>query len=358
INLIKEGEITATGQELKYSVSSHETFEDVLMESDYDRKIKEYSANNKPILEKLKKGKYPKTNVGDVLKGVGITAFLHGAGFTGTGENRIKGKLKVKIDKMGRPEIFAANTEMGQGKDTAFRKMMADALYIDIADVVLAPVNTDLVPDSGPTVASRSTMIVGSLIVDAAEELILQLSKKLQNSYGESFVYKNGHFYGNGQIISFKDAALKFPAITINKHYEHPSIIKFDEETYKGDAYPVYSWAAAVADIEVDPVTFEIRVKKYFTTHDIGKAINYDQSIAQIQGGSLQGIGYAIYENIKLQNGQYDVTGFSDYIIPTPTEMPEFKIKIMENPYPFGPFGAKGLGELPLGGPPPAIASA
>ena len=113
-----------------------------------------------------------------------------------------------------------------------------------------------------------------------------------------------------------------------------------------------------MADIEVDPVTFEIRVKKYFTTHDIGKAINYDQSIAQIQGGSLQGIGYAIYENIKLQNGQYDVTGFSDYIIPTPTEMPEFKIKIMENPYPFGPFGAKGLGELPLGGPPPAIASA
>ena len=86
--------------------------------------------------------------------------------------------------------------------------------------------------------------------------------------------------------------------------------------------------------------------------------LNYDQTVAQIQGGSLQGVGYALYEKIILQAGHYDVTGFSDYIIPTPADMPEFIVKVMENPYPFGPFGAKGLGELPLGGPPPAIASA
>ncbi|MCK5077303.1 MAG: xanthine dehydrogenase family protein [Calditrichia bacterium] len=256
INLIKEGQTTATGQELKYSVSSHETFEDVLLESDYGNKYTEYYENNRPILEKLKTGNYPKSNSGDMLKGIGITSFLHGAGFTGTGENRIKGKIKVEIDQQGRPVIFAAITEMGQGKDTAFRKMMADALYIDIKDVVLAPVNTDIVPDSGPTVASRSTMIVGSLIVDAAKELLNQLHNKLKENTGTDFEYKNGYFYGDEHTLSFKEAALKFPDISIMKQYEHPSMIKFNEETYKGDAYPVYSWAAAVAEVEGDPVTF------------------------------------------------------------------------------------------------------
>jgi CO/xanthine dehydrogenase Mo-binding subunit len=120
----------------------------------------------------------------------------------------------------------------------------------------------------------------------------------------------------------------------------------------------VFSWAAAVAEVEVDPVTFEIKVTKYYTTHEIGKAINYDQAVAQIQGGSLQGIGYAIYEKAELIDGQFDVSGFTDYIIPTTTETPEFNVRIMENPYPFGPFGAKGLGELPLVGAAPAVVSA
>ena len=113
-----------------------------------------------------------------------------------------------------------------------------------------------------------------------------------------------------------------------------------------------------MAEIEVDPVTFEITVKRYTTTHDIGKAINHDQAVAQIQGGSLQGIGYALYEKVGIEQGSYNVSGFADYIIPTTGEIPEFDVRIMENPYPYGPFGAKGLGELPLVGAAPAVLSA
>ena len=144
----------------------------------------------------------------------------------------------------------------------------------------------------------------------------------------------------------------------IEKEYSHPPIIKFDETNWKGDAYPVFSWAAAVAEIEVDPVTFETKVTDYYTTHEIGKAINYHQAEAQIEGGSLQGIGYALYEKITHDEKGFDISGFTDYIIPTATEMPNFYVNILENPYPFGPFGAKGLGELPLVGGAPAVLSA
>ncbi len=357
INLIKEGETTATGQILKYSVSSDLTFDDVILESDYRRRYKEYQQWNRPVLEKLRRGVYPVEHPEDKLKGIGLSVFLHGAGFTGTGENKIKGKIRVELDK-GRPVIFAANTEMGQGKETAFRKMLADTLNVPVQDVWLAPVNTDLVPDSGPTVASRSTMIVGSLLVEAGKELITILGERLKDKYGADFIYREGYFYGNNSIIAFKEAAKDNGDIVVHKQYTHPDIIKFDENTYKGDAYPAFSWGAAVADLEVDPLTFEVEVKRYITSQEIGKAINYDQAVAQIQGGSLQGIGYALYEKIGLRNGQYDVSGFADYIVPTTADMPEFVVNVLENPYPFGPFGAKGLGELPLGGAPPAIVSA
>ncbi|HHJ53419.1 MAG TPA: xanthine dehydrogenase family protein molybdopterin-binding subunit [Caldithrix abyssi] len=358
VNLIREGQTTATGQTLRYSVSSVETFEDVLARSDYREKYKLYQKWNKPILERLKQGQYPRQSPDDMLKGIGISAFLHGAGFTGTGENKIQGKIRVEINGEGFPVIFTAQTEMGQGEQTAFRKIMADTLDIDREQVSLAEVNTDHVPNSGPTVASRSTMVVGSLIVDAGKEIINKLTRELQRETNASFEYRQGYFYGNEQILSFREVAKNFAGLTVEKQYTHPPIIKFDDIHWKGDAYPVFSWAAAVAEVEVDPITFETRVTEYYTTHEIGKAINYDQSIAQIQGGTLQGIGYAIYEKIGLQDGHFDITGFTDYIIPSAADMPEMDVKIMENPFPFGPFGAKGLGELPLVGAAPAVVSA
>jgi len=358
INLIEQGQETATEQVLKYSVSARQTFEDVLAESNFEKKFNQYATSNLPILNKLKKGKYPKQNKNDTLKGIGVCAFQHGAGFTGTGENKIQGKIRVELTKAGQPIIFSAQTEMGQGEQTAFKKILSEALSIDRNQVLLSEVNTDLVPNSGPTVASRSTMVVGSLLTDAALEIVQKLTGRLKNEFGLKYEYRHGYFYGGEKILPFQNVAKKYCDITVEKQYCHPPIIKFDDLKWKGDAYPVFSWAASVAEIEVDPITFEIKVIKYYTTHEIGKAINHDQAVAQIQGGSLQGIGYALYEKIELENGQFDVTGFTDYIIPTLTEIPEFHIKILENPYPFGPFGAKGLGELPFVGAAPAVVSA
>lgn len=293
-----------------------------------------------------------------MLRGIGISAFLHGAGFTGTGENKIKGRVIVRIGNDGGLTILSGSTEMGQGEQTVMRTILAQALKIDRTDIHLADVNTDLVPDSGPTVASRTTMVVGSLLVEAAQDIIKTLQERLRIDRGREYQFEKGFFSANGDRISFRDVARMVPGYEAEKQYKHPPIIQFDDVNWHGDAYPVFSWAAAVAEIQIDPVTFETDVLRYTTTHDIGKAINYDQAIAQIQGGSLQGIGYALYEKTELHNGTFDVTGFTDYIIPTAAEMPEFDVRIMENPYPYGPFGAKGLGELPLVGAAPAVVSA
>jgi len=357
-NLLAEGKNTATGQVLKYSVSAKETLSDVLQMSGYQQKYSDFEKQNFDILQKIEKDKYPKKNQSDKLKGIGLTTFQHGAGFTGTGENKIQGKIKVEINEEGKPIIYTAITEMGQGEQTAFRKILSDALEIEMDNVILAEVNTDHVPDSGPTVASRSTMIIGELIVRSANELIEKLTHEINKEKSNQFHFRHGSFHEDGTSLPFTEVAKKFAGLKIEQKYEHPPIIKFDDIHYKGDAYPVFSWAAAVAEIEVDPVTFEIKVTDYFTSHEIGKAINYDQAVAQIQGGSLQGIGYAIYEKVGLKNGEFDVSGFTDYIIPTPADTPKFHVNILENPYPFGPFGAKGLGELPLVGGPPAVLSA
>jgi CO/xanthine dehydrogenase Mo-binding subunit len=254
--------------------------------------------------------------------------------------------------------LYCASTEMGQGEQTVIPTILAQAFGINRDEIQLADVNTDIVPDSGPTVASRTTMIVGSLLIDAAQEIINSLKSLLEIEFKKRFIYENGYFISGVNKISLKDAGKLLNGLIVTKEYKHPPIIQFDDIHWQGDAYPVFSWAAAVAEIEVDPWTFDVKVKRYTTTQDIGKAINREQSIAQIQGGSLQGIGYALYEKIKSEQGQYDVSGFTDYIIPTAGEMPEFDIHIMENPYPYGPFGAKGLGELPLVGAAPAVLSA
>ncbi|MFH1861479.1 MAG: xanthine dehydrogenase family protein molybdopterin-binding subunit [bacterium] len=357
-NLIQLGQTTSTGQVLKYSVSAQETYEDALKRAEYQRKYAEYKAQNEPILQRLRKGEYPKKRPEDLLKGIGISAFQHGAGFTGTGENRIKGRVRIALDGNGDVAIYAASTEMGQGKETAFRIILSETLKIAPEQVIVAPVDTDFVPDSGPTVASRTTMIVGSLLVEAGQELICLLGNRLKRDRGADFDYRSGHFYSGEQTVSFTEAARQNSDITVEKAYHHPPLIRFDDVHWKGDAYPVYSWAAAVAEVEVDPITFETRVTRYTTTHEIGKAINYNQAEAQIQGGSLQGIGYALYEYAKLTQGSFENSGFTDYIIPTTVETPQFDVKILENPYPFGPLGAKGLGELPFVGAAPAVLSA
>jgi CO/xanthine dehydrogenase Mo-binding subunit len=334
-NMLSLGDKLPTGQPIDYSYGLPQCVEKVLTKSEFEKKYNEFKDYNEN--ESMHSG---------IVKGIGISLAPHGSGFTGVGENRIKAIADMEVLKNGKVVIKTANTEMGQGVDTAFKIIVSEALHLQFEDIIIEEKNTSKVPNSGPTVASRSTMIVGKLLVDNCEQIKEKLS--LQDEPVSAEIFKEA------VKKYFKDHT----TLIVREEYHHPKFITFDEESYKGYGYPVYAWSANVAEVEIDLTTYQVSVKKFYSAHDVGKAINHQQSEGQIQGGIIQGIGYAIYEDIRLENGQVLNRGFRDYIIPTIEDIPELYVEIVEDPYFNGPYGAKALGELPLVGAAPAVASA
>ena len=150
-----------------------------------------------------------------------------------------------------------------------------------------------------------------------------------------------------------QDSAVRFV-----ERYEKPGEIQWDEDKYRGDAYGVYSYAAMVVDIEIDKLTYEVKIRKLTTAADIGKAINPLLVEGQIIGGTAQALGYALLENAIYENGVMQNAQFTNYVIPTTLDTPPMTVDLIENPYSRGPFGAKGVGELPFDVPAPAVAAA
>jgi len=334
-NLLSLGDTLPTGQPIDYSYGLPQCVEKVLKSSEYEKKYKEFKEYNDK--ESKQSG---------ILKGIGISLAPHGCGFTGVGENRIKAIAEIEVFLSGKVLIKTANTEMGQGVDTAFKIIVSEALHLPFEDIIIEEKNTSKVPNSGPTVASRSTMIVGKLLVDNCEQIKEKLSLQSHNITSEIFKKAVQEYFKDHKTFS------------VTEEYRHPKFIKFDEATYKGYGYPVYAWSANVAEIEIDLTSYQVEVKRFYSVHDVGKAINHQQSEGQIQGGIIQGIGYAVYELLSTKNGEVQNRGFRDYIIPTIQDIPEMYVEIVEDPYFNGPYGAKALGELPLVGAAPAVASA
>jgi CO/xanthine dehydrogenase Mo-binding subunit len=134
--------------------------------------------------------------------------------------------------------------------------------------------------------------------------------------------------------------------------------MSWDDTAYRGDAYGTYGWACDIAEVEVDPVTWEVRPTAFTTVHEIGKAIHPAMAIGQIEGGTAQGLGYALLEEVAMRDGRMANAQLTNYIIPTTLDTPAIDVVIMENPYAHGPFGAKGVGEMPIDGPAPAVVNA
>ena len=262
-----------------------------------------------------------------VRRGRGLSLVFHGSGFTGSGEKKLQGTIGLEALPDDTFRILTASTEIGQGTKTIFCQLAADALGVGLDKVVIAPQDTSLVPDSGPTVASRTAMIVGRLVQEAASE-IRELLKRER------------------------------PPLRVAKTYIQPDSIHWDETTYRGDAYPVYAWACTIVDVDVDTTTGEVRVTDLVTAVDCGKALHPVMAEGQIEGGSLQAVGWATIEEIKMKDGSYQNDRLATYLIPTALDAPRIRTILVENPYSRGPFGAKGIGELPMDGPAPAIIAA
>lgn len=329
LNALCLGDETATGQELKESVGAEAVLDLALARSGFER-----HAWRQPKFDSVRDG-------ARVRRGLGMSFFFHGAGFTGSGEALLKGRVRVALLPDGRVEILAGSTEIGQGTNALFTAIAADALGAEVADLVLATPDTARVPDSGPTVASRTCMVVGGCLERACRELVARI----------------GQGAGN-----FRERASAFLArggdgvVTVT--YDSPPGLVWDDARYKGDAYPVYGWACDVAEVEVDVDTFDVRVTRFWTAVDVGKAIQPRLVTGQIEGGSLQAVGFAHLEVVTAAQGRFLQDRLATCIIPTTLDAPAFDVSLVEQPFSHGPSGAKGVGELPMDGGAPAVLSA
>jgi len=352
INMLREGDFTATGQRLTSSVGSEDVLNAVLERSEFVAKKRAIAAENAlPTAENRRRG-------------IGLSFFFHGAGFTGSGEARMKAVAGVDITAEGHPRILSGSTEIGQGTRTIFCQIVADELGVEFDDVEIEDPDTSRVPDSGPTVASRTTMVVGRVVQLAAREVREKLLGFVAERYGApeaSLV--DGRFVTEGKALgSFIEIAREYVAergeLRAYSRYASPPNIEWDDQTYSGDAYPVYSWGADVAEIEVDMDTYEVTCTNITTAQDIGRAIHPVLAAGQIEGGTLQAVGYGLLEELVWDKGRIVNNRLTNYIIPTSLDAPDMETIIIEKEYANGPFGAKGVGELPMDGGAPAIAAA
>jgi CO/xanthine dehydrogenase Mo-binding subunit len=134
--------------------------------------------------------------------------------------------------------------------------------------------------------------------------------------------------------------------------------MRWDDATYRGDAYGSYGWACDVVEVEVDRDTCEVRPVRFTSVHEIGRAIHPMLAAGQIEGGSAQGLGWALLEDVVMRDGRMANASLTNYIIPTTLDAPRMDVVLRENPYAHGPFGAKGVGEMPIDGPAPAVINA
>ncbi len=334
-NFLHEGQTTATNQVIREKIDLDELLTRALELSDYHEKKNRFAELN--ARSKTEK------------KGIGFATFMHGAGFTGSGEVYLSSVVGLEATSTGRVRVLTANTEIGQGTNTVFSQIAAEALGIDFEMIEIAQPDTANVPNSGPTVASRTTMIVGKLVESAA----IGLKQTLVGSGFLNEEYTAEEFATACQRYIAKHGPLK----SFSK-YDPPPGVFWDDEKYQGEAYGTYAWAVYVSEVTVDLVTYEARVDDFVALQEVGKVIHPVLAAGQIEGGVAQAVGYALYENVVWRDGRMINNQMTNYIMPTSADIPPIRVYFEEQPYTYGPSGAKGIGELPMDGPAPAILNA
>ncbi|AHG89675.1 aldehyde oxidase and xanthine dehydrogenase molybdopterin binding protein [Gemmatirosa kalamazoonensis] len=313
INALRPGDTTATGQTLREDCSALACLEEAVRRTDFRRKRDAYRGTNRTI---------------------GLSLFYHGAGFTGSGERHLNSRARLETTPTG-VRIAVGSTDIGQGTRTMHAQIVADALGVPYETVEVAQPDTSRVADSGPTVASRTCMVVGKILEECAHEL--------RGTLGELTPAEHHARHG---------------ALSVERKYEPPDWIQWDDYTYKGDAYATYAYGCDVAELEVDPDTYEVRPTRITVIHEFGRPIHPALALGQIEGGTAQGLGYALLERVVMRDGAMANAQLTNYVIPTTLDTPAMDVVMLENRYAGGPFGAKGLGELPMDGPAPAVVNA
>jgi CO/xanthine dehydrogenase Mo-binding subunit len=333
-NFLKPGSTTTTQQKISENINLDHLLQRALELSDYHAKKTRFAAENKICVRK---------------RGTGIAAFLHGAGFTGSGERYLNSLVGIKGHTDGSLQVLVSNVEFGQGTTTILCQIAAETLGLPYDSVTAAQPDTREVPNSGPTVASRTAMVIGKLVQSASLGL-------KQTLIGAGLL---GDFYTADKFrTACRDYIDSHGTLISYARYEAPSEIFWDDEKYRGEAYAAYAWAVYVAEVSVDLTTYSVAVEDFVALQEVGKVLHPILARGQIVGGVAQAIGFALYEKVIWQNGRMLNGQMTNYIMPASEDLPYIRVAFEELGNVHGPYGAKGIGELPMDGPAPAILNA
>jgi CO/xanthine dehydrogenase Mo-binding subunit len=312
-NALRPGDALPTGQVLGEDASALAVLREAAARSEFRRKRRQWRGTN---------------------RGIGLSLYLHGAGFTGSGELMLASRASLELLPDG-VRILVGSTEMGQGARTTLAQVVAETLGLPLRRVQVAQPDTASVPDSGPTVASRTCMVVGGLLRECA----LEMKRRKGRLSPAAYLKRHG-------------------PLVVTRQYEPPAGAAWDDATYRGDAYATYGWGCHVAEVEKDPVTYEVRPTRMTAVVEVGRAINPLLAAGQVEGATAQALGYALLEEVVMREGRVANAQLTNYLVPTTLDVPPIEVTLLESACARGPFGAKGLGEMPMSGPGPAVANA
>ncbi len=335
-NGFRRGDVTATGQKLEHTVSLGEVLVKAAAESGFEEKWKRYRSA-------------PKTSV---KRGIGLACSYRGVSLGAEGTDAAATIVSVQTD--GSVIVSSGVTDMGQGAQTQMSQIAAEVLGIPMERIRFLNTNTSRVSDSGPTVASRGTIMGGSAAMRGAEivkRTLLEVGAEMTgNPAGELALRENHlvHIPSGRRLASFAELA----AETFNRGrpmfgfgwYKSPKT-SWHEEDGKGDAYFTFVYGANVAEVEVDTETGKVHVVGFTSVHDVGKAISRGGVLGQMYGGVAMGVGYALLEDFDFEGCVPQQLNFDEYLIPTSMDVPGIRTVIVENEDAAGPFGAKSVGE-------------
>lgn len=354
LNGFARGSVTATGQTLNHNVSLKE----VLMKATDAAHFIEKWKQNRVVPPAAKN------------KGIGLACSYRGVSLGAEGTDAVGTIVSVQTD--GSVIISSGITDMGQGAQSSMSHIVAEVLGISLERIQFLNTNTSRVPDGGPTVASRGTIMGGSAAKRAAEIVrgtLLDVGSKMTGVALEELELRENYL-----VRSLRGTPVPLPAVGSgdppNKRYERLASFSelaaetfrrgkpmygfgwfqspktsWDEKTGQGDAYFTFVYGCNVAEVEVDTETGKVSVTNFVSCHDVGKAISRGGVLGQIYGGVAMGLGYGLLEEFDFEDGVPKQLNFDEYLIPTSMDVPPIHAIIVENKDEAGPFGAKSIGE-------------
>jgi len=276
----------------------------------------------------------------------------------------------VRINEDSTVSVITGVTDIGTGTHTVLGQIAAEILGVPVEDVSIASLDSDSSPYDTGSIASRTTYDSGNAVRLAAEDARNSLIRIAANEFKcnpEEIVWENGaatqkgHSQNSLNLQALVGIALfvnNGPIIGQGSWLASKPWKEQVGEGYGESPYGTFMYGTHVVEVEVDPHTGKTEIVDYTACHDVGRALNPQGIMGQVEGGVAQGIGFSIFEEILVTDGWLENANLTDYRVPTSMDVPRINIVIDESPDPTGPFGAKGVGEPPIIPPSAAIANA